>query len=95
MPRVSPVAAKILPVDVKVMQVFVAPREEELEHPMELCQGGVAADQESSPDERADAAQDDAQLIDVRVCSGLVHGQSVQRSVCRFKGSPRYLAVST
>jgi hypothetical protein len=59
------------------MQVFVAPREEALEHEVEVGQSGVTSDQESTPDERTDASQDDAQLIDVRVCLVLVHAQSV------------------
>jgi hypothetical protein len=58
-------------------EVFVAPREEDLEHEMELGQGGVAAHKKSTPEERADAAQNDAQLIDIRVCWVLIHAQSV------------------
>jgi hypothetical protein len=60
-----------------MVEVCVAPREEDLEHQVELGQGGIAADQEATPDERADAAQDDAQLIDVRMDLVLVHAQSV------------------
>ena len=48
----------------------------------------------SSPDERTDASQDNAQLIDVWVGSLLFHEQSVRRDPCCFKGSPRYLALS-
>ena len=74
-------------------QVLVAPVEDDLEHVVELCQGRVASDQESTPDERADASQDDTQLIDVWVCSVLVHEQSVRRNPLCCKRSPRYLAV--
>jgi hypothetical protein len=76
-PRVGAVAAIILADNVEVVQACVAPIEEDLEHQVELGQGGVASDKKSSPDERADAAQDDAQLIDVRVDLVLVHAQSV------------------
>jgi hypothetical protein len=68
-----------------MVEVFVAPREEDLEHQVELGQCGVISDQKATPDKRADAAQDDAQLIDVRVCSVLVHAQSVRRNACCFK----------
>jgi hypothetical protein len=74
--------------------VFVAPIEEELEYQVEVRQGSIASDKKSSPDERADASQDDAQLIDVRVCSVLVHAQSVRCNAYCFKGSPRSLALS-
>jgi hypothetical protein len=60
-----------------MVEVCVTRREEDLEHQVELGQGGIAADQEATPDERADAAQDDAQLIDVRMDLVLVHAQSV------------------
>ena len=68
--------------------------ETELEHEVELGQGGVTSDKESTPDERTDASQDDAQLIDVWMGLLLFHAQSVRRHTPCFKGSPRYLAVS-
>ena len=48
-----------------MVEVFVAPRETELEHEVQLGQRGVTSDKESTPEEWTDAAQDDAQLIDV------------------------------
>jgi hypothetical protein len=74
--RVGAVAI-VVTENVEMVEVFVAPREKDLDHAVELGQGGVAADQKSSPDERADAAQNDAQLIDVWVGSLLLHAQSV------------------
>ena len=59
MPRVGAVAAIILAENVEMMEVFVAPIEEKLEHEVELGQRGVAAHKESTPNERADASQDD------------------------------------
>jgi hypothetical protein len=95
MSRVGTIAAIVLTKNVEVMQVLVAPVEEDLEHEMELCQRGVASDQEPTPDERTDASQDDAQLVDVQVYLVLVHAQSVRRNPCCFKGSPRNLALSS
>ena len=60
MPRVGAVAAIILAENVEMMEVFVAPIEEDLEHEVELGQRGVAAHKESTPNERADASQADA-----------------------------------
>src|SRR5262249_20377805 len=65
-PGVGSVAAIILPVDVEVMEVFITPREEDLEHAMEVRQGGVAGDHEARPDRWTDAAQDETRLIDHR-----------------------------
>ena len=44
----------------EMVEVFITPREEDLEYAMEVRQGGIAADEQSTPDERADVAQDDA-----------------------------------
>ncbi len=87
-------AAIVLAVHVEGVQVCIAPVESDLEHCVELCQGGIAADEESAPDERTDLAQDDAQLIDAGWFNGLMHAQSVPSRALRFKMSPRYLAVS-
>lgn len=66
---IGAVATVILAKNVEMVQVFVAPIKENLDHEVELGQGGVASHQEPSPDERADISQDDTQLIDVWVCS--------------------------
>jgi hypothetical protein len=44
----------------EMVEVFITPREEDLEYAMEVRQGGIAADEQSTPDERADVARDDA-----------------------------------
>src|SRR5215510_6428858 len=77
-----------------MVEVFVTPRETELEHEVQLGQRGVTSDKESTPDEWTDASQDDTQLIDVWMGLLLCHAQSVRRHTPCFKGSPRYLAVS-
>jgi hypothetical protein len=43
--------------------VFITPVEDELEDVMELGESGVAVYKEAAPDERADASQDNAELI--------------------------------
>src|SRR5262245_47806069 len=77
-----------------MVEVFVTPLETELEHEVQLGQGGVTSDKESTPDKGTDASQDDTQLIDVWMGLLLFHAQSVRRHTPCFKGSPRYLAVS-
>ncbi len=62
-PGIGTVAAIVPAIDVEFMQVFIAPIKDELEDVMELGESGVAVYKESAPDERADASQDDAQLI--------------------------------
>ena len=94
MPRVGAVAAIILAENVEMMEVFIAPIEDDLEHEVELGQRGVAAHKESTPNERANASQDDAQLIDVGGWLVWFHEQSVRRNPFCFKESPRNLAVS-
>jgi hypothetical protein len=61
---------------------------------MEVREGGVAADEESAPDERTDLAQDDTQLIDTRRFRWLTHRLSVAQCAVSLKVSPRYLALS-
>ena len=47
-----------------------------------------ASDKKSSPDERADAAQDDAQVVNHRGELVGLHAQSVRHHPISFKGSP-------
>jgi hypothetical protein len=44
--------------------------------------------------EWANAAQDDAELVDVEWCSSGSHALRVAQSIGPLKGSPRYLALS-
>ena len=59
-----PRAAVFLAVDTEVMQMQIAPREDDLERGMEGGQGHITADEEATPDQRTDALQDHAELID-------------------------------
>jgi hypothetical protein len=88
MPRVGAGAARILAENAEMMEVFVTPSDEDLEHEVEVGQRGVAAHKEATPNEGADASQDDAQLIDVGVWLVVFHEQSVRRNPFYFKGFP-------
>jgi hypothetical protein len=64
-PETARVGDATLPaVDDEAVQVLVAPAEGELEGGVEVGDAAVAADQEAAPDQRADATQHDAELVD-------------------------------
>ena len=81
-------AAIVLAVDVEVMQMLIVPVESDLEDGVEVSQGGVAADEETAPDENADLSQDDTQLIDAGRFNGLAHALSVAQSAAPLKTPP-------
>jgi len=84
-------AATILSaMDVETVQMLVTPGKQDLQNGMELRQGGMAMDQHATPDERADAAQDDPQLVDAEGCSIGSHMLRVAQRIGPLKGSPRY-----
>ncbi len=57
--------AAVLPaMNIETVQVLVTPGKQDLEDRVQVCQGGRAVHQHTAPDERADATQDDPQLID-------------------------------
>jgi hypothetical protein len=58
------------------VEILIAPVKNDREDVMELSQGGVAADEEPSPDAQADAVQDHAQLVDAAGYLRLVHALS-------------------
>ena len=77
MAHLGAIAPIILAVHVEMVEVFVTPRETELEHEVQLGQRGVTSDQEATPDKWTDASQDDTQLTDVWMGLLLFHAQSV------------------
>src|SRR5712691_8135783 len=89
-----PVAAIVLAMHVERVQMLATPVQDDLEDGVELRQGGVAADEESAPDERADLAQRDTQLIDIGQFRWLAHRWSVAQCAVSLKVSPRNLALS-
>ena len=76
------------------MQMLAAPVKDDLKDDVELRQGGVAADEESAPDEWTDLAQGDTQLIETGQFRWLAHGWSVAQCAVSLKVSPRNLALS-
>jgi hypothetical protein len=91
----SPVAPIVLAVEVERVQMLAAPVQDDLEDGVELRQGGVAADEESAPDERTDLSEGDTQLIDTGRFRWLAHRWSVTQYAVSLKASPRNLALST
>jgi len=61
-----PRAAILLAMNTKIMQMHVAPGEDDLQRGMKRGEGHIAADEEATPDQWADALHYDAELIDIR-----------------------------
>jgi hypothetical protein len=85
-----------LAVDAEVVQMLTTPLEGDLQNVVEVSQRGVAMHEEAAPDERADASQNAAQLIDGKQCGSgrRFHALSVAQCVASLKDSPRILALS-
>jgi hypothetical protein len=64
-------------VDTEVMQMQIAPREDDLERGMEGGQGHITADEEATPDQWADPLNDHPELIDMRWGISMFHGRRV------------------
>src|SRR5215471_669378 len=92
--RRCPTAAILSAMNMETMQMLVTPGKEDLQDRMQVCQGGMAVHQHSTPDEWANAAQDDAELIDAEWCSSGNHVLRVAQRSVPLKRSPRYLALS-
>ena len=65
-PAVMPDAV-LTAVDDEAVQVLIAPAQRKLKGGVEIGDGAVAANEQAAPDQRADAAQDDAQLVHHRL----------------------------
>ena len=87
-------AAIFPPVDMETVQMLIAPGKQDLQNRMELRQSRPTAHQHPAPDERADAAQDDPQLVDAEWGSSGSHALRVAQSPTPLKGVPRYLTLS-
>jgi len=66
--------------DVKRVEIGVAPREGNLERGMEGGQGHITADEEATPDQRANPLYHDPELIDMRWGNRLFHGRRVPQA---------------
>jgi hypothetical protein len=80
--------------DMETVQMLITPDKQDLQDPMEVRQGGIAGHQHATPDEGANAAQDDAELIDAEWCRSGSHALRVAQCIEPLKGVPRYLALS-
>ena len=92
--RRCPTAAIFSAMDMETVQMLVTPGKQDLQDRMEVRQGGIAVHEHATPDERADASQDDPQLVDAEWCSSGSHALRVAQRIRPLKGSPRYLALS-
>ena len=52
------------PVDDEAVQVLIRPAQHKLEGGLQVGDRGVAPDEDAAPDQRTDAAQDDAEVVD-------------------------------
>jgi transposase len=86
-------AAVLLAVDVETVQMLITPGEQDLQDGVERRQRGLAAHKDTTPDEWADAAQDDAQLVETERCRRGHHVLRVTQCRVSLKDSPRYLAL--
>ena len=77
-----------MPVEVERVEMLAAPVKDDLKDDVELRQGGVAADEESAPDEWTGLAQGDTQLIEAGQFRWLAHGWSVAQCAVSLKVSP-------
>jgi hypothetical protein len=78
----------------ETVQMRIAPGRHDLEDGVKLPQSRLAAYQHPALDERTDALQDDAQLVDTTRCGSGCHALRVAQRVVSLKGSPWYLALS-
>ena len=76
------------------MQMLVTPGKQDLQDRMEVRQGCLIVYKHLTPDEWADATQDNTQLIDAQGCGRGRHALRIAQSIVPLKGSPRYLALS-
>jgi hypothetical protein len=72
-----PHAAVFLAVDAEAVEMLIAPGEDDLERRMEGGQGHITADEEVTPDQRADPLHDHPELIDLRWGKFMFHGRRV------------------
>jgi hypothetical protein len=67
----------------------ITPGKQDLQDRMEVRQGGRTVHQHPTPDERADATQDDTQLLDAERHRRWSHALRGAHRIVPLKGSPR------
>ena len=87
-------AAVFSAMETETVQMLVTPGKQDLQKRMQVRKGHLTPDTYPAPDERANASEDDPQLVDAERCGRDCHAlRVVQRSVL-LKSFPRYLALS-
>ena len=87
-------AAVFPAVDMETVPMLIAPGKQDLQDSMQRRQGRIAPYKHTTPAERADATQDDPQLVNAERCSRGHQALRGAPSLVPLKGSPRYLALS-
>lgn len=59
-----------------------------------MGEGHLAPDKYPTPDERTNAPEDDAELVNAEWCISCRHTLRVAQRIVPLKGSPRYLTLS-
>ncbi len=93
-----PVASNaiVLAVDTRAMQMDIIPIHYGLEHGVQLPDAGIAAHPHPSPDQRADVAQHDPELVDARSIGRFsrVHSISLYPDSAAWLLTPHFLVLS-
>jgi putative tryptophan/tyrosine transport system substrate-binding protein len=74
--------------------MFVTPGKHDLQERMQVGEGHLAPDKYPTPDERTNAPEDDAELVNAEWCISCCHTLRVAQRIVPLKGSPRYLTLS-
>jgi hypothetical protein len=80
--------------NVKAVEMLVTPGKHDLQERMQVREGHLAPDKHPTPDERTNAPEDDAELVDAEWCNSCRHTLRVAQRIVPLKGFPRYLALS-
>ena len=57
---------------------------------MQVREGQIASDKHPTPNERADAPEDEAELVDAEQCSSRSHALRVTQSIVPLKDTPGF-----
>ena len=84
------------PMDDESVEVFIAPAQHQLERVMQVDDGAIAADENSTPDQRADAAQDETELVHGcrQGCATFYHPAIVQLHASPTHSLPHFVPLS-
>jgi hypothetical protein len=69
-------------------RMFITPGRGDLENSVEFSERGIAADEESAPEQRADAVQDNTKMIDTGQSLGVAHALSIPQRTPPMQALP-------